>query len=233
MRSFAETSNFEVVRSICGLGWSLLSERQLTDAAWAYYFFSVQFRENLLLGRTLHPDDPKLADLEKEECHTANLSPFEGVAAPGERMDHDEFMRRALALSPIDAARRERLCRAGGKYLKAVEALDAHARASSIVSYEDGGLERVFRAMLTAPEWETPALGAFRHFLEGHIRLDAHHGTLVHHLEADDRAVPLWILFRDLLVTCVPALARVPEPERAIAPAIAARTEGLLEAAEL
>ena len=207
MRPFAQTSD-EVVGSICALAWGALSVQQLTDAAWSYYFFSIQFRQNLLIARRLHPDDPRLAELEAEECHTANLSPFRGVAATGERMDHDEFMRRALALAPIAPARRKWLCEAGGAYLHAVAALDDDTRALSMVSYEGGGLERVFRSMLTAPDWDGPVLLAFRHFLEAHIRLDDHHGALVHHLEGEDRAVPLWVLFRELLLKCVPALSR-------------------------
>jgi hypothetical protein len=85
------------------------------------------------------------------------------------------------------------------------------ARAQSIASYEDGGLELVFRAMLKTPQAQTPLLRAFRHFLSEHIRFDSDpeqgHGALARHLRPDDRILPLWVGFRDLLVGCVPALA--------------------------
>ena len=34
--------------------------------------------------------------------------------------------------------------------------MDDDSRAMALASYEDGGLEKVFRAMLTAPHWNDP-----------------------------------------------------------------------------
>ena len=52
----------------------------------------------------------------------------------------------------------------------------------ALASYEDGGLERVFRAILTAQHWNDPVLQAFKHFLSEHIRFDSDpeqgHGAL-------------------------------------------------------
>ncbi len=190
--------------------WTTLSPSELLTVAWAYYFFSVQFRENLEIACDLHPDDPKLRQLRTEECHTDNLSPWPGVASAGEKMDHDEFMRRLLTLAPVDDQTRRRFEAMGARYLEEVRAVDPFARALSIASYEDGGLETVFGAMLTAPSWEGPALQAFRHFLAEHIRFDsdpeAGHGALSQHLRPDDRILPLWTGFRDLLLAFTPAL---------------------------
>ena len=36
-----------VVNEVCNLAWAALDRFQLTAVAWAYYFFSIQFRENL------------------------------------------------------------------------------------------------------------------------------------------------------------------------------------------
>ena len=47
----------------------------------------------------------ELQELNRGERDTDNLSPSPGVAAPGERMDHDEFMRRTLELTPIEEHR--------------------------------------------------------------------------------------------------------------------------------
>lgn len=200
-----------VIDSICGMAWDELDSDEIMRVATAYYFFSVQFRESLEVARERHHDDPKLAELWEGECETDNLSPWPGIAAVGERMNHDEFMRRVLELHP--AGRDRRLIRAGLAYLQKTRSLDPAARAASISSYEDGGLSRVFGAMLQAPHWYSAGHRAFRFFLEEHIRFDsddgAGHGELSRHLPADDRVLPLWAAFRDLLATAVPKLATV------------------------
>lgn len=201
----------EVISEIATFRWTSLTAEELTAAAWAYYYFSVQFRENLEIAVSLHPDDAKLQDLMAGECDTANLSPWPGVAIEGERMNHDEFMRRALRLSPLSPATREIVQAAGEAYLDRVRGCDRLAAALSIASYEDGGLEATFRAMLTAPDWNTPLLQAFRHFLVAHIQFDsdpdAGHGALSRHLQPDDRVLPFWEEFRDLFIRAVPGLA--------------------------
>ena len=126
-------------------------------------------------------------------------------------MNHDEFMRRALHLSLLPPEAMDAANTAGLAYLQKSRTYDPEARARSIASYEDGGLEATFRAMLTAPVWDTPALQAFRHFLIEHIRFDNDpdqgHGALSRHLQPDDRVLPLWEDFRDLLLCAVPRLS--------------------------
>jgi hypothetical protein len=198
------------IEDICSLNWSELTRSDLVSVAWAYYYFSVQFRENLELARDLNPDDVKLLQLYEGECDTANLSPFPGVAAHGEKMNHDEFMRRLLTISDIDHRVRQRIERLGASYLAEIRCMASEIRALSIASYEDGGLERVFRAMLQAEDWDHPSLQAFKHFLVEHIRFDSDdevgHGALSRHLRPDDRICPLWDAFRDILVGAAPVL---------------------------
>lgn len=205
-----------VIESICRMAWEDLNSDEVMRIATAYYFFSVQFRENLEVACDRHPDDPKLAELREGECETDNLSPWPGIAAAGERMNHDEFMRRVLELHP--AGRDRRLIEAGLAYLRKTRDVDPAARAASIASYEDGGLSSVFGAMLRAPQWFGPGQRAFRFFLEEHIRFDtddgAGHGQLSRHIPVDDRILPLWTAFRDLLVVAVPRLATVPAVTR-------------------
>ncbi len=200
-----------IIEDICQLNWSSLTTRDMIAAAWAPYFFSIQFRENLQIACSLYPHDAKLAQLEKEECSTDNLSPWPGVAAAGEKMDHDEFMRRLLVLSPIEDETRRQFQAWGEQYLLDVRATDPQTRALSIASYEDGGLEAVFRAMLRSPDFDNALLGAFRHFLSEHIRFDSDpdqgHGALSRHMRPDDRIYPLWNGFKNLLIQCAPALA--------------------------
>jgi len=201
-----------VVDEIAGLAWPSLTQDDLIRAAWGYYFFSVQFRESLDLACEARPFDPNLRDLHAAECDTDNLSPFPGVAAAGERMNHDEFMRRVLELSGLPATESAALELIGHHYLAATRRQTDTCRALSISSYEDGGLEAVFRAILRAPDWDHPSLLAFQHFLVEHIRFDsddqAGHGALCRHMVPDDRILPLWIAFRDLLIDAVPALRR-------------------------
>ncbi len=202
----------EEISAICALSWGTMTEEDSISVAWAYYFFSIQFRENLQIARELYPDDEKLQHLEREECDTDNLSPWPGVAGVGEKLNHDEFMRRVLTLSPQSDRAVQRYREAGNAYLAAVRATPPATRAMSIASYEDGGLERVFRAMLTSPDSSNPLLAGFRHFLSEHIRFDSDpsegHGALARHLRPDDRILPLWSGFKHLLLACAPALAQ-------------------------
>lgn len=199
-----------VIDEMCALSWSDSSKNALTDVAWVYYYFSIQFRENLEIACHLYPNDLNLRQLMEDECHTDNLSPWPGVATIGEKINHDEFVGRLLKLSPIDQARQRRLETIGRVYLDNVYKLDHIVRAASIGSYEDGGLERVFRAILTARDWSSPLLEAFGHFLTQHIRLDNNpetgHGALSRHLGPDDQILPLWIAFKHMLIEAAPIL---------------------------
>jgi len=74
----------KIIDEIGDLNWSSLTRDDLTSIAGAYYYFSVQFRENLELACDQNPWDAQLARLHREECDTDNLSPCSGVAEPGE-----------------------------------------------------------------------------------------------------------------------------------------------------
>ena len=140
-----------VIDGICAMPWERLSGDDILCVAKAYYFFSIQFRENLEIACGLRPRDANLRSLRQGECDTDNLSPYPGVTAPGERLDHDEFMKRLLAMQPLDAD--SFIGNLGRAYLGRMRDMAPMARATSIASYEDGGLSRVFAAMLRAPGW--------------------------------------------------------------------------------
>jgi hypothetical protein len=196
------------IDDICNLKWSALNREELMAVCAAYYYFSVQFVEAVDIACGLYPSDPKLAELRAGECDTDNLSPYPGVAGEKEKMNHDEFIRRAAAMSGLNAAEWGRVETIGRAYLEDVHRMESNVRAMSLSSYEDEGLPRVFSAMLKAPDWDEPSLGAFRHFLTLHVDLDSNsHGALCRHLVADDRILPLWKSFRDLLVDAAPKLA--------------------------
>jgi len=201
----------KIVDEIAGLRWSELNQNELLAVAQAYYYFSVQFCETVEIACRFYPGDRQLDALRDGECNTDNLSPYPGVAEPGEKLNHDEFMRRTLTMSSLDRNERARVDRLGADYLAKLRRADAETRIMSLPSYEDGGLEKVFSAVLHARDWDHPALQAFHHFLAGHIKLDsdpdAGHGSLCRHLVPDDRIIPLWTAFRDLLAEAAPKLA--------------------------
>jgi hypothetical protein len=200
-----------LIDEICNLNWTTLSQEDLICIAWAYYYFSVQFRECLEIARQLYPEDPRLLELDRGERNTDNLSPWPGVAGVAETMNHDEFIRRTLALSKISQRRQRAIETLGEAYLSKTRAIDGNVRALALASYEDGGLESVFRAILTAPDWDNPLLGAFKHFLVEHIRFDSDpeqgHGALCRHLPPDDRVAPLWDEFKQIFVKAAPRLS--------------------------
>jgi hypothetical protein len=200
----------KIVDDIAGLRWSELNQDELLAVAQAYYYFSVQFCETVEIACRHYPDDRQLDTLRDGECNTDNLSPYPGVAEPGEKLNHDEFMRRSLTFSPLDRNEKARVDRLGAEYLAKLRRADAQTRIMSLPSYEDGGLEAVFSAVLHARDWNGVALQAFHHFLLGHIKLDsdpdAGHGSLCRHLVPDDRIIPLWAAFRDLLTEAAPKL---------------------------
>jgi hypothetical protein len=201
----------QVIDDICRLNWTDLTQEDIVSIAWAYYHFSVQFRECLEIARNLYPDDDRLLQLDRGERDTDNLSPWPGVAAVGEKMHHDEFMRRTLELTAIPDERRRLLTALGHTYLTKIRSIDPKSRALALASYEDGGLERVFRAILTARYWNGPLQQAFKHFLAEHIRFDSDpdqgHGALCRHLTPDDRVFPLWAEFKQILIEAAPRLA--------------------------
>jgi hypothetical protein len=203
-----------VIDDICRMRWQALTAGELMQTAKAYHYFSIQFRENLEIACRLYPEDGLLQKLREGECDTDNLSPWPGVSEIQERLDHDEFIRRLLSFQTI--ARDDELSAIGQAYLATVRSLDDTIRATSIASYEDGGLNRVFNAILRAHEWQGAGPAAFKFFLERHIEFDTAdcegHGALARNLVLDDGITPLWLSFRDMLAAAVPAL--LPEGSR-------------------
>jgi hypothetical protein len=211
MDSFTTEKYRLIIEEISHFRWETLDKADLHAVALAYYYFSIQFRENLCEALQLYPDDRLLLELFAGECDTANLSPWPEIAKTDERLNHDEFMRRALTLSSSVWFDRGSIDAAGSDYLERARSYPAQIKACSIASYENGGLESTFRAMLRAPDWSSPTLLAFRHFLTEHIKFDSDaetgHGALSRHLTVDDQVLPLWLDFRDLLLFAAPRLA--------------------------
>jgi hypothetical protein len=201
-----------VIDEICRMPWEKISNYEVLKIAKVYYYFSIQFRENLTIACQLFPRDENLRKLLREECDTDNLSPFPGITRAHEKINHDEFMKRLLLLQPTK--QEPVLENAGMAYLLQARQIDASVRAQSIASYEDGGLYKVFSAILRAPRWQGAGQQAFQFFLEQHIKFDTAveggHGALSRHLGRNDDILPLWTAFKDLLMTAAPILAEIP-----------------------
>ena len=90
-----------VITTICAMSWDRLTNDEVLQVAKAYYYFSIQFRENLEIACRQRPGDAKLAALRLGECDTDNLSPWPKVAA-GRRKARP---RRIHAPAPRAAAR--------------------------------------------------------------------------------------------------------------------------------
>jgi hypothetical protein len=208
--AFEPAADQPIIDEICDLDWQGLSQPDMIAVAWAYYYFSIQFRQNLQLACEYFAEDDNLTRLKNEECDTDNLSPYPGIAEAGERMNHDTFMLRALRLSPVSDEDRARFEAAGKAYDREIMDIRPKARALSIGSYERGGLERLFKAILTAPDYDDAALRGFRYFMEAHIRFDSDplegHGALSRQMTPDASVVPLWEAFKQLLLSCAPNL---------------------------
>ena len=51
------------------------------------------------------PQIKTLISLREGECDTDNLSPYPGIAEKGEKMNHDEFMKRIVESASLDQVR--------------------------------------------------------------------------------------------------------------------------------
>jgi hypothetical protein len=198
----------EIINDICGMAWEDLTDFELSRVIKVYYYFSIQFRENLEIACHHYPEDDNLKVLYLGECNTDNLSPWPEIVDDSEKIDHDEFLRRLLGLQPIEHD--NHLEEVGASYLREIRQIDDAIRAMSIASYEDGGLRKVFTAILRAPMWQCRGAQAFEHFLQRHIQFDTDpetgHGALSRRIMVDDRILPLWTAFKVLLLTAAPKL---------------------------
>ena len=199
----------QVIGKICNLNWVNLTDEDIIRVAWAYYHFSVQFRECLEIAREMYPDDQRLLQLDHGERNTDNLSPWPGVARSGEKINHDEFMRRTLELAKIPETGRIVLSDIGHKYLKTVRAIDPKVRALALATTKTAAWKES-PGNPNGTELERPLQQAFKHFLAEHIRFDSDpdqgHGALCRHLTPDDRVLPLWAAFKHMLTEAAPNL---------------------------
>ena len=119
-----------------------------------------------LKARELLPDDEQLEELDRGERDTDNLSPYPGVVVAGERVNHDEFMRRALLLTPIDDIRRSRLEEIGAAYLSKSAPLTIGQRRRASRAMRTAGLRRCSGACCRPRIGTIPSCGLSSTFLK-------------------------------------------------------------------
>jgi hypothetical protein len=119
------TSRYQrVIDEIRNFNWRGLKREELMIACRAYYYFSRQFVDAVHIACDLYPSDENLISLREGECDTDNLSPYPGIAEKGEKMNHDEFMRRVVESASLDQTARERVDNLGREYLAEVSRRD-------------------------------------------------------------------------------------------------------------
>src|ERR1700733_6380329 len=116
-----------IIDDISGMAWEDLTDFELLRVIKAYYYFSIQFRENLEIACRRYPEDVNLKALYLGECNTDNLSPWPEIVGNGGKINHDEFLRRLLGLQTI--AYDNDLEEAGTSYLKEIRQTDNAIRA--------------------------------------------------------------------------------------------------------
>ena len=94
-----------VIDEITNFNWRGLERDELMRACRAYYYFSKQFVDAVHIACDLYPSDQNLISLREGECDTDNLSPYPGIAEKGEKMNHDEFMRRVIEFCELGSGR--------------------------------------------------------------------------------------------------------------------------------
>ena len=95
----------KIIDEIGNFNWRGLERDELLTACRAYYYFSRQFVEAVHTACDLYPSDQNLISLREGECDTDNLSPYPGIAEKGEKMNHDEFMRRVVEFCKLGSGR--------------------------------------------------------------------------------------------------------------------------------
>ena len=193
------------------MNWRRLSIGELIDVAWAYYFFSIQFRENLLIARELLPDDAQLEQLgSRRKGYGQFISLSRGCrrrGASGSRRVHAESV-------VADADRRASAAIASRRSARLISAKSAPLtvgqgpRASRAM--RTGVLRKCSGACCRPRIGRIPCSQGFKHFLEKHIEFDSDvengHGGLCRHLPPNEGVRELWTAFKESLIQVAPAL---------------------------
>jgi hypothetical protein len=191
-----------IVGQIRDLPWPKLSSRGLEISMVLGAFAALEFAGSSRIALVLYPDSPAFQELAAGELDTDNLV-FGGY---NQRGDHAAFLWHFIRKHKLVEIYPEAVA-AGEQYLADIRTLSREVRAMSIVSREHE-LPGIFNRILQATDWSTPALQAFRYYLERHIELDSGeggHADLLSGFEVTD-AVADFYEFRLKMYRCIPTL---------------------------
>lgn len=167
MKSDFEYNN--VVTKIKNLPWEALSGRALENLMHVSLIAAREFSESLRISVKLLPDDKNLKEMSSEELDTTNLK-YEDYKGPG---DHAEFL--AHFINKYDVKCSLNIEAISDEYFHYCRSLDDGSRAMTIFSREEE-LSGIFNRILSNENFNTPALKAFKYFLERHVVLDSKMG---------------------------------------------------------
>ncbi|MEU6595205.1 DUF3050 domain-containing protein [Streptomyces sp. NPDC046881] len=195
------------VKKITDLPFHELDSDELTRMCYLSWVAAVEFAEALRVAERIHGDHKGLQDMIAGELQTSNLA-FDDYRRSG---DHHEFLAHFLGKDGQLEKLEAELGEFAAEYLRECRALDDETRAMSVFSREEE-LPGIFTRFLEAPaeNWQTPALAAYRYYLEQHIFLDSDeggHAELIGDLTVDERVEPFYHA-RFRLYRCVPAFVQ-------------------------
>ena len=178
------------IAQIKALNWEHMPASELEQVMLLSGYSATEFGESLRIALKLNPGNHALEEMAAGELNTDNLQ-FGTYARTG---DHADFLWHHIKQYGVDTRAPTTVRKAGEDYLTSVRALPDEVRAMSIFSREQE-LPSVFDRILQAPNWRTPALEAFKYYLERHIAIDSQdggHADLVRNMPITETVSPFY-----------------------------------------
>lgn len=170
-RKGTRMSNYKkIISAIKNLKWEKLSVCELETLMVLAAYSAREFAESLRISLELYPESYELQEMAKGELMTSNLM-FDDYNKNG---DHADFLWYFINKHEL-TNRFPKANEAGERYLRDIRLLSKPLRAMTIVSRERE-LPGIFKRILKAKNWSTPALKTFRHYIQEHIRIDSMEG---------------------------------------------------------
>lgn len=193
-----------IVRKIVDLPWQTLDQEKLHALMFLSAHAAQEFAASLRIALRHFSWHEGLKKMATGELQTDNMR-FGSYQESG---DHADFLWHFVHECNLHLAVSEKIFNTGEAYLGQVEKLPEMVRAMSIFSREHE-MSLVYKNILQAPAWNTPALQAYRHYLERHVELDSEkggHDELVADLPVTDAVADFYRLRLDMYQCIFPDL---------------------------
>ena len=198
-----------IVDIIKNLNWASLTRGDLEKLMVLSMFAAMEFAGRLRLCLEYFAISEEVGgeafkEMAKGELDTDNLV----FADYNSRGDHFAFLKHFVDKDGLREKYPDAVL-AGERYMNKVNGLSLNDSIMSLVSRERE-LSGIFKKILEAKDWSTPALQAFRYYLERHIELDSEeggHADLLSGFEVTDEVGWFWEI-RFECYQCIPELFR-------------------------